>query len=185
MKEFKMFSKSIVVKMIVILVLILSLCGCSQSQDNTSLEAREYIVVANAGNYTPAISSVPGLPINIETDEKLATDDMIINIRYSGGRMLRSTAPFEWDRELYYLDLEYEDRTIYWTPFEEDGVFTDSDEIVVMELLKKGEIVEIKVFSIVCNEGLYFLEEADPYEKLFEQLEEIKNTRRDLEELDN
>lgn len=177
-----MFSKTIVIKIIVILVLILYLCGCSQAQDEIPVETREYLVVAHAGNYTPAMSSVPGLPISIETDEDLATDNMLIKIRYSGGRILRSTAPFEWDRELYYLDLEYEDRTIYWTPFEEDGVFTDSDEIVVMDVFNGNEVVERKIFSIVCDNGFYFLEEVDPYEKLLEQSESIRNISEEVKE---
>jgi hypothetical protein len=183
--EVNMFSKTIVIKIIVILVLILSLCGCSQAQDEIPVETWEYLVVPHAGNYTPAMSSVPGLPISIETDEDLATDDMLIKIRYSGGRMLRSTASFEWDRELYYLELEYEDRTIYWTPFEEDGVFIERDEIVVMEVFNQEQIVERKVFSIVSDNGFYFLEESDPYEKLFEQSESIRNISEEVKEEEN
>lgn len=170
-----MFSKSIVTKLLLILVFIVSLWGCSQTQIKEPVEMMDYIVVPHSENYTPTMSSVPGLPISIETEENLATDNMIIRIRYSGGRMFRSTASFEWDRELYYLDLEYEDRTIYWSPFEEDGVIIERAEIVVMEVINGDEVVEQKVFSIIYDDGFYSLEETDPYEKLLEQSEEIRN----------
>lgn len=169
-----MFNKSKAVKLLVLLVLLSLLLGCSQNMDQGQAEEIEYIVVSPSGNYTPAISSVPGLTISIETNENLATEDLIIKIRYSGGRLLKSMASFEWDRELYVLDLEYEDRTIYWSPFEEDGVFTEGDEIIVMDIFYQGEVIERKAFSITYDEGFYFFEEVDPYEKLLEQSQEMR-----------
>lgn len=156
-----MINKFVVIKVVLIILFLVTVLGCSQIMNRGNVEEIEYLIVAPSGNYTPEMSSVPGLPISIETDENIATENVIIKIRYSGGRLLRSTASFEWDRELYILDLDYEDRTIYWTPYEEDGVFTEGDENIVMEVFDQEEVVERKVFSIVCDDGFYFLEESE------------------------
>lgn len=156
-----MINKVVVIKIVLIILFIVTALACSQIMNRGHVEEIEYLIVAPSGNYTPEISIVPGLPISIETDENIATKNIKIKIRYSGGRLLRSTASFEWDRELYILDLDYEDRTIYWSPYEEDGVLTEEDETIVMEVFDQEEVVERKVFLIVSDEGLYFLEESE------------------------
>lgn len=136
-------------KKIMILLLLLCLVSCDDFKDSFKFE--DYVTVSSPmDNYTMAISSVPGLPLDVEILKD--AEDISFEVTVDRGELLN------WDRSNIEIlgqstTLDFEDSRFYWSPRE---VYTEPCQLV-FHVLYKEEVIYEKNYSIVFVDQAYQL----------------------------
>jgi len=146
-------------KMFVILLLILLmnivLIGCEKQEEESKINLVEVIMPIE--EYALTMSSVPGLPLQINIDSNTKKDGLSIEISVQMGTLIK------WDDTSKVVKLgdkallKYEDQTIYWSPIVDDLIVKFDDTQVVVNIYKNNEILESCTFDIYFDKGIYKL----------------------------
>ncbi len=137
--------------LILIVFLVFSMNGCSIPKVTVDISSPIEF-------YSPVMSSVPGMPINVEVN--VISDDtyeISIEMETDHGTIL------EWGSDMKVNDLgrsvTYHDGTRYWSPFEEAGL-ADSAEIDVKVTVKGNgfdSVVRTNVKIVKNADGMYII----------------------------
>lgn len=133
------------------MILLVLLCLVSCDDFKKSFQFDDYVKVTSPmENYTMAISSVPGLPIDVEILKD--AEDISFEVTVDKGELLN------WDDSIVDLlgtriDLDYEDNRFYWAPRE---VYTESCQLV-FHVYYKEEVIFEKNYTIVLGDQGYLL----------------------------
>lgn len=139
-------------KLLILILFVLLVCtsGCGKLWV-------EPVIVSPIEIYSPAMSSVPGFPLEVDLEIDGDTPRVFsIKLTVDNGSFL------DWGEDMVVSNLgktaDYKGRTIYWTPFEADGKLANRARItaVVLYMEKIGE-AESRATIIIYKDknGMY------------------------------
>ena len=135
--------------------------GCITQKNNTDFGEAITVdykmnVSTSIDNYMPTMSSVPGIPIEVDTKVNNYSNDLELRITSDKGQLLL------WDNDGKIIHLEneyicpYEDTTVYWTPLTENEGLVEvaTIRVGIYDLARdKITITYIGQISLVEGEG--------------------------------
>lgn len=164
--------------------LVLCLSGCDSKPAERSHVFEAYLTVGSEPNrYTPTMSVVPGLPIDLSTTNE-TIENYRIEIEVKNGVIFHE---LETDYKKT-VDLSYEDMTVYWSPIIDEVIDNEieTDNIDIRLYDEAGFLVTSNTYQIVKDqEGFYalvsimfnHLKATEPVEAF----EDLSSTVADLE----
>ena len=137
-------------------LLIIVMTGCSIPEVKVE-------VSSSIEFYSPVMSSVPGLPINVNVEVSINEPyDISIEMKTDNGTIL------EWGSDMKVNDMGqsviYHDGTRYWSPFDEELGIAQSAEIEVKVTVKGTglkTIVRQNIHISKNSDDMYILDPGD------------------------
>lgn len=175
-----------VIRLLVIIgCLILSLTACESKPADRSNVFGDYLTIGGEPNrYTPTMSVVPGLPIDVTTVME-DIDNYRIEIQVEQGVLIGEPG----DENSKQVSIKYDNTTVYWSPLtgSEIDKAIESDNIDIRVYDEDGFLVTSNTYLIVKDqEGFFALvsvmfthlttaEPVESFEDLSIMVEELEN----------
>ncbi len=144
-------------KLIWFIVILLILSGCMSAGNDITNEDYSLMIEMPVKEYSPIMSSVPGMPFEIRTN--LMRDDIELELHFfcSSGTFLNWEGQITDEGDAIYKD--FTNQTIYWAPRIED-VLVEEDVEIHIDLLRvsDGTYVESRVIVIKYEDGFYIVD---------------------------